>query len=412
MNRRQIITTLGMVLVFTIQLSAQVKFKVLHSFGSSNDGNVPAGPLLIDTRDNLYGSTVAAPGPACCGVVFELTPSANGTWGEKVLYSFAGGNSGGNPWGGLTLDASGNLYGTLAGDTAEVGAVFLLARNTGAWSYSILYTDGIARADGPGVFFDKSGNLYGYIGPGQDSAGAVGELSPDSGTWTYAQLYSFCPQDDCFDGLGGPAPPTWDSKGDLWDVTTYGGISQKPCASDEGCGVVFEMTPNGDGTWMYNVIHQFASSSSDGPFPDGGLVKDAAGNFYGNTQMGGAYGHGTIFKFSFTGGQWVETILYDFPNCVQACFPTGTMAIDKAGNLYGTTLGGVFNQTCGGFTCGEVFEMARQGNGLWKFTLLHKFVGTDGNTPLGVILDGKGNLFGTTKNGGTYGAGTAFELTP
>ncbi len=236
--------------------------------------------------------------------------------------------------------------------------------NMGAWSYSILYTDGIARADGPGVVFDKSSNLYGYIGPGQDSAGAIGELSPASGTWTYAQLYSFCLQDDCLDGLGGPAPPTWDSKGNLWGVTSYGGISQKPCASDEGCGVVFEMTPNGDGTWAYNVIHQFASSSSDGQFPDGGLVQDAAGNFYGNTQQGGAYNHGAIFKLTFVGGQWVETILYDFPNCVQACFPVGTMAIDKAGNLYGTTLGGIFNQACGGFTCGEVFEMAAQGNGI------------------------------------------------
>jgi hypothetical protein len=173
------------------------------------------------------------------------------------------------------------------------------------------------------------------------------------------------------------------------------------------------MTPNGDGAWAYNVIHFFASSSSDGQFPEGGLVMDAAGNFYGTTELGGAYNHGTIFKlFSFVGTQWAETILYDFPNCVQACFPVGTMAIDKAGNLYGTTLGGVHNQACGGYTCGEVFEMARQGNGLFKFALLHKFVGTDGDTPLGVILDGKGNLFGTTKDGGTYGAGTAFELTP
>jgi len=257
---------------------------------------------------------------------------------------------------------------------------------------------------------DRAGNVYGNIGPGQENLGAVGELS--YGSWAYSQLYSFCGQNSCPQGGGEPAPPIWDKNGNLWGVTTYGGISQKPCATDEGCGVVFEMTPDGDGTWTYNVIHQFASSSSDGQLPEGGLVADAAGNFYGATEVGGAYNHGTIFKLSFAGTQWVETILYDFPNCVQACFPVGTMAIDKAGNLYGTTLGGVFNQTCGGFTCGEVFEMASQGNGRYKFTVLHKFVGTDGDIPLGVILDGKGNLFGTTKDGGTYGAGTAFQLTP
>lgn len=378
MNPRRTIITLAVALVLTTQVSAQAKFKVLNNFGSSSDGNVPAGPLLLDSDGNLYGSTVAGPGPACCGLVFELTRSTSGTWSEKILYSFTGGSSGSTPWGGLAFGASGKLYGTLEGSTAAVGAVFSLSPGSSGWTYSILYTDGTARADGPGIVLDRAGNVYGNIGPGQENLGAVGELS--YGSWAYSQLYSFCGQNSCPQGGGEPAPPIWDKNGNLWGVTTYGGISQKPCATDEGCGVVFEMTPDGDGTWTYNVIHQFASSSSDGQLPEGGLVADAAGNFYGATEVGGAYNHGTIFKLSFVGTQWVETILYDFPNCVQACFPTGTMAIDKAGNLYGTTLGGVFNQTCGGFTCGEVFEMARQGNGLWKFTLLHKFVGTDGYT--------------------------------
>jgi uncharacterized repeat protein (TIGR03803 family) len=401
------IIALAAALAVATHLSAQANIKVLHNFGSSSDGNVPAGPLLLDSHGSLYGSTVAGPGPTCCGLVFELTPSANGIWSEKILYSFTGGTNGSTPWGGLAFGASGDLYGTLEGSTAAVGAVFSLSPGLTGWTYSILYTDGIARADGPGIVLDGAGNIYGDIGPGQNDLGAVGELSYSS--WAYSQLYSFCGQSSC--PQGEPAPPIWDKNGNLWGVTTYGGISQSPCSDGQGCGVVFEMTPDGDGTWTYNVIHQFASSSSDGQLPEGGLVADAAGNFYGATEVGGAYNHGTIFKLSFVGTQWAETILYDFPNCVTGCFPVGTMAIGKTGNLYGTTIGGVFNQTCGGFTCGEVFEMSPQRNGRYKFTVLHKFVGIDGDVPLGVILDGKGNLFGTTKDGGAYGAGTAFELT-
>jgi uncharacterized repeat protein (TIGR03803 family) len=413
---RWISTVIGVVLVFSALSNAQgAKVKVLHNFGSTGDGSIPYGPLIIDSKGNLYGTTLN--GGTCsgddygCGAVFELSSRAN-AWGEKLLYSFTGGNAGSSPWGGLVLGGSGTLlYGTLAGNSNAVGGVFELKRSAGSWTSTVLYTPGTALADGPGVVLDKLGNIYGEIGSGKYSLGAIGELSPGSSGWTYTDLYDFCAT-YCPDGWGPAAPPIWDENGNLWGVTTYGGISQKPCANDGGCGVVFEMTPNGDGIWTYNVIHFFASSSTDGQFPNGGLVADAAGNFYGNTQQGGAYNHGAIFKLTFIGGQWAETILYDFPNCVQACFPVGTMAIDKAGNLYGTTLGGVFNRTCGGFTCGEVFEMARQGNGRWKFSLLHKFVGTDGDTPVGVILDGKGNLFGTTKSGGTYGAGTAFELTP
>ena len=410
---RRIIISLIVALVLTLPSSAQgFKVKVLHNFGATGDGSIPYGSPLLDPKGNLYGVTTDGGTGACgdygCGTIYELSAQTGGSWNEKILHSFAAGGDGEAPWGGLLLDAAGNLYGTVKGDFNVGSGIFELSPGASGWTNTILYD----VYSGPGLVFDKAGNLYGSMGGGSASLGALGELSPDASGWSYTELYSFCPQYGCPDGWSEPAPPVFDKNGNLWGVTTYGGISQKPCATDEGCGVVFEMTPDGDGTWTYNVIHQFASSSSDGQLPEGGLVADAAGNFYGATEVGGAYNHGTIFKLSFAGTQWVETILYDFPNCVQACFPVGTMAIDKAGNLYGTTLGGVFNQTCGGFTCGEVFEMASQGNGRYKFTVLHKFVGTDGDIPLGVILDGKGNLFGTTKDGGTYGAGTAFELTP
>jgi hypothetical protein len=177
MNSMQKMIVLAMVLILTIQLSAQVKFKIVHDFGSSSDGNVPAGPLLLDSHGNLYGSAVAGPGPNCCGLVFELTPRTNGIWSEKILYSFTGGTNGSTPWGGLTFGESGDLYGTLEGSTAAVGTVFSLSPGSSSWTYSMLYTDGIARADGPGIVLDRGGNIYGDIGPGQENLGAVGELS-------------------------------------------------------------------------------------------------------------------------------------------------------------------------------------------------------------------------------------------
>jgi uncharacterized repeat protein (TIGR03803 family) len=173
------------------------------------------------------------------------------------------------------------------------------------------------------------------------------------------------------------------------------------------------MTPNDDGTWTYHVMHRFASSSTDGQWPYGGLVMDKAGNFYGSTWLGGAYNHGTIFKFGRNKqGKWVETILYDFPDCLQGCMVEGTLAMDSAGNLYGTAAGGM--NSCAGFACGVVFRLAPQPSGTWKYNVLVNLSETTGGLQpfYGVILDGKGHLFGVTSSFGKYGGGTAFEIIP
>jgi uncharacterized repeat protein (TIGR03803 family) len=174
--------------------------------------------------------------------------------------------------------------------------------------------------------------------------------------------------------------------------------------------VIFEMTPNGDGTWTYHVLHRFASYPTDGQTPYGGLVMDASGNFYGTTEFGGSKGNGTVFKLAFTHGHWKKTVVYDFPDWHNGALPNSTLVLDKAGNLYG--IGGGGNQGCGPYTCGVVFKLTPQKTGKWKYSAVHKFTGPDGNFPIGVIVDGKGNIFGTTSNGGTYNAGVAFEITP
>jgi hypothetical protein len=244
---RRITVTLAAVLALALQLSAQVKFKVLHNFGASNDGNYPSGPLLLDSHGNLYGVTGGGPGLYGFGIAFELIPQKNGNWTETPVHIFNGGSDGAFPWGGLVADSSGNLYGALQGDAGiDVDGVFELTASSDGWTNTVLYS-GYA---GPGLLLDGLGNVYGPIGQGDYYfSGAIGELSPGSAGWTYTQLYSFCPQYRCPDGFEPLAAPIFDARGNLWGTTWEGGIGRPACADDEeGCGVIYAMTPNGDGT--------------------------------------------------------------------------------------------------------------------------------------------------------------------
>jgi uncharacterized repeat protein (TIGR03803 family) len=119
-----------------------------------------------------------------------------------------------------------------------------------------------------------------------------------------------------------------------------------------------------------------------------------------------------VFKLtpSTVGRGWKEAILYTFPDCSQGCGPYGAMALDKAGNLYGTANGG--NTSCGGFSCGVVFRLSPRPNGTWNYSVVHKFTGADGFGPNGVTVGADGNLYGTTLAGGQYNLGVAFKITP
>jgi uncharacterized repeat protein (TIGR03803 family) len=375
------------------------KYKVLHNFGGANDGLGPSGALLLDHSGNLYGVTGGGPGQYGYGVAFELMPQTNGKWKEAILHPFAEGD--GSPWDALIRDNAGNLYGT----TVAGGGVFELSPVPTGWSFSMLYSHGA----GPGLLMGNIGNLYGAIGGG--FYGAIGELSPGSSGWNYTELYSFCSQQRCADGYNLASPPIWDGKGNLYGATVEGGNGPPKCRVFGECGVIFKMTPKRYGTWTYHVLHRFASFPTDGESPNGGLVMDASGSLYGVTVYGGAYKQGIVFKLTFAGGRWKETTLYDFPNCADGCYPAGTPVFDKAGNLYATASGGLGD--CGGYTCGVVFKMTPQSNGTWKHSVVYKLHGTDGNfLPYGVIVDSKGNIFGTTSAGGTYNSGVAFEITP
>src|SRR5271167_1758353 len=164
--------------------------------------------------------------------------------------------------------------------------------------------------------------------------------------------------------------------------------------------------------WSDKVLHNFNDNGTDGYYPYASLIFDAAGNLYGTTSFGGAYGYGTVFELTPTaGGGWTETVLHSFGNGTDGAEPYASLIFDAAGNLYGTTqYGGIYH-------VGTAFELTPTAGGGWTATVLYNFgsrsgSGTDGYWPSSLILDAAGNLYGTTQRGGTYSWGIAFELTP
>ena len=156
------------------------------------------------------------------------------------------------------------------------------------------------------------------------------------------------------------------------------------------------------------VLYSF-TNGSDGGIPQGGLVADGRGNYYGTATSGGTHGSGVVFELSpKSGGGWTEQVIYSFTNDPDGAFPAGSLAIDSNGNLYGMAGGGTFGY-------GAVFELMPNSNGLWTEKLLYSFAGgADGAWPYdeGVALDAVGNVYGTTNAGGAYGKGAVFQLTP
>jgi uncharacterized repeat protein (TIGR03803 family) len=263
-----------------------------------------------------------------------------------------------------------------------------------------------------GLVFDPKGNLYGttYSGGAYDQCnynehcGVVFKLTP-KGKETV--LYTFCAQTNCTDGENPYAAVVLDRKGNLYGTTVNGGA--------HGVGVVFKLTPEGKETVLYSFCAR--DNCPDGYDPSSGLVLDQKGNLYGTTQYGGAHGAGIVFKVTPKGK---ETVLYSFcaqNNCADGAQPMAGLVFDQKGNLYGTTyFGGVYNSNClyGDSNCGVVFKLTPKG----KETVLHTFCTQNncadgGNPAAGLVIDPRGNLYGTTGWGGANGVGgVVFKLTP
>ncbi len=186
---------------------------------------------------------------------------------------------------------------------------------------------------------------------------------------------------------------------------------------------MYAIGPGANGGAAETVLYNF-TGNPNGANPVGDLTLDDAGNLYGATENGGLNNAGTVFELSppsSPGGAWAETVLYSFnpADNVSDGVPQAGLVFDSAGNLYGTASGSQGGSSCSDRNfCGEVFELSppSQPGGAWAQTVLHLFttlIGSDGAIPIApVTFDKAGNLYGTTYDGGLFGGGTVFKLTP
>jgi len=254
---------------------------VLYSFCAQphcDDGAIPAASLIFDGSGNLYGTTsTVGTGSPQIGTIFELSASAGGNWSLTTLYDFCSlpnCSDGGSPRSGMLLDTAGNLYGTTP-----------------------------------------------YGGPGY-GGGVLFEFTAPSSGGVYSSLYDFCWLSGCDDGAGPYGVLIRDAKGDLYGTTAGGGTN--------GGGTAFELAQT-SGTWTEQVLHDFPSFNNDGRQITAGLIIDRARSLYGVANIGGPNtcgegGCGMIFKLTPTGnGVWKETVLHNFANDNKGSYPSSSL---------------------------------------------------------------------------------------
>lgn len=319
-----------------------------------------------------------------------------------VLYSFTGGTDGAFPVAGVIRDSSGNLYGTTTGQGAggNWGSVFKLSPKG---KFTLLHNFGADGSSGSlpetPLLRDSAGNLFATTSThGGDNFGTVYTITKNK---QFTVRYNFAAAWNAGDTepLGAL---TLDADGNLYGAGGGGGI----CAHGTRCGVVFKLDPSGNQT----VINSFVDGTK-GCFPNGGLLRDAAGNLYGTAMGCGKGGNGVVFKLDSAGN---ETVLYTFKGIKagDGSKPEAGLVQDAAGNFYGATPMGGNRVGCSNFPpkdCGVIFKLDPNGieSVLYRFT-----GGADGGRPSGpLVIDAAGNLYGTARMSNP-GQGVIFKLDP
>jgi uncharacterized repeat protein (TIGR03803 family) len=268
-------------------------FTSLYSFNNPADGTITAQPyagLAMDSSGNLWGTTKNG-GNMGHGSIFELASTGPGTFAttDTLIYSFTGNADGKNPYGGLIEDSSGDFFGVCrAGGADTDGTIWELASGASTVTTLYTFTDGNdGREPDDSLIMDSSGNLYGTAQQGGSSnRGSLFELAKSGSTYstTLTTLASFA------GSTTGQYPwgsPVMDSQGDFFGVTEQGGVNTD--------GIVWEVA---HGSSTVTIMHSFAGS--DGSNPYGGLYMDGLGNLFGTTEAGGSSSDGSIYELSST----------------------------------------------------------------------------------------------------------------
>ena len=401
---KRFVAIFAVVLALALTAGASTE-KILWDFKGGSDGSGPWSNYFIsDAKGNLYAAT-AAGGTYGAGTVFMLTPAGK----ETILYEFKGQSNGdGNaPHGHLTFDAKGNIYGTTqAGGTNGTGTVYELSpKSGGGWKEKVLYSFSAAGADGAdpsaGMTIAADGTMYSTTPDGGAfGAGTVFSLRKTSTGWKQTVIQNLNGSSNGgypYEGL------MMDAAGNLYGAAPTGGAS--------GQGVIYRLSRTKKG-WADKVLHSFTNANGDGSglyWID--LISDTSGNIYGATSFGGTNGTGMVWElvYSETKKSYSESILYEFgaSGSGDGNNPYGGLAMDSAGNLYGTTLyGGTSN-------IGTSYKLTKDGT-TWKETILHTFAGAnDGAQSTGnPYIDAKGRVWGMTETGGTSDLGVVYRITP
>jgi hypothetical protein len=401
----RVLTSLALALALTTSGSAQT-YSVLWDSSSS-----PEGQIAEDSSGNLYGAVSWGGGIGYCGWVWELSPPAvaGGAWTETTIHNFSCTSSGYYPLGGITIDKLGNLYGTTSQGVLSGGTVFKMKPPTtpgGAWSFSNIHVFASASGDGSEaaspVTLDSAGNVYGTTSgggtyKGQNAGGIAFKLTPGLGGYKETILWDF----------GGPGDASYilsglqsDANGNWYGTSYFGGAY--------GYGSVFELSPpTGGGTaWIESVIYSFTGINSPlGEYPQGSLVIDGQGTLYGVAGGTGGTCCGAVFQMkpSATGGGWTTRALYTFTKTSDGYVPIGLTMDTQHQNLYGVTM--TTDVRAGD---GVVFKLAQPTapGGLWTYSVLYDFTTGIGYLKSPPLVDGSGNVFGTTYSGVVY------EITP
>jgi uncharacterized repeat protein (TIGR03803 family) len=339
--------SVGLGTVYKIQPAGSKEF-VLHSFAGNADGENPNSGVVLNSDGSVYG-TAQGDFSNSFGNIFKVAPKG----AYNVVYNFEGGSSAAQP--GQLIPSGSTYYGlaTSGGAPFNSGVVFQVS--AGAETDLYKFVGGADGAQSSSFVRDSSGNLYGAAGGGNMTCtvnGGCGVLYKIDAKGTYSVIHVFVGPDG-----SGPSLHAIDAAGNLYGTTGSGGAHNQ--------GTVFELTSSGE----YKVLYSF-TGGSDGGAPGAGVTRDASGNLYGTASSGGTatsqcynQGCGVVFSLSPTAaGTWQERVLHSF-NGNDGYQPLSSLLLDPSQPaLYGTTgVGGDFNCTtiAGGSSCGVVFKITR-----------------------------------------------------